>query len=446
MIRCFGERSGGGVALIAPNANAPVDAGADRVKWRVVQFSTIRPFTRSAPASTMANLKAFRNRTMSAKILILGGGQAAMQAAMSLRDLQFDGAITLVSEEPELPYKRPPLSKGFLKGDTREDALVVRFPGYFDEQRIGLHRGAAATQIDRAAKQVKLATGQVLDYDQLVLATGTRVRKLDLPGADFAGITYLRTLADARALKALLPQAQNVSIIGGGFIGLEFAAVAARAGKKVTVIEAVDRLMARAVGPLVSGFFLDQHRRNGVDIRLSTQIAGFEGDAGQVRAIRLADGGTLPTDLVLAGIGVIPNTEIAATAGLPCDNGVMVDARLCTADPNIYAIGDIARFPTRFATAPVRLESVQNAIDHGKHAAAAVMGSDAPYAAVPWFWTEQYEAMLQMAGLNTGFDEEVLRGDSASGSFSVDYRRSGKLVGVDSVNAPRDHLLARRAL
>lgn len=380
------------------------------------------------------------------KILILGGGQAAMQAAMSLRDLKFEGTVTLVSEEPELPYKRPPLSKGFLKGDTREDALVVRFPGYFDEHRIELHLGAAATRIDRTARQVTLATGQVLAYDQLVLATGTRVRKLVNPGAELAGITYLRSLADARALKALLPGAKHVSIIGGGFIGLEFAAVAARAGKKVTMIEALDRLMARAVGPLISGYFLDQHRKNGVDIRLSTQISGFEGASGHVRAIRLADGGTLATDLVLAGIGVVPNFEVAAAAGLPCDNGVLVDGHLRTADPVISAIGDIARFPTRFAAAPVRLESVQNAIDHGKHAAAALMGSDAPYAAVPWFWTEQYESMLQMAGLNTGFDEEILRGDPAAGSFSVDYRRGGQLVGIDSVNAPRDHLLARRAL
>ena len=384
---------------------------------------------------------------MSTQIVILGGGQAAMQAAMSLRDAGFSGSIHLVCAEPELPYKRPPLSKGFLKGDTKADALVVRFPGYFAEHAIDLHINCTATHIDRQRQRVTLHEGAHLPYDILIIATGTRVRKLSGPGADMSGITYLRDIADAQRLKTLLPLATNISIVGGGFIGLEFAAVAARIGKQVTVIETQDRLMSRAIGPMMSNYFRDLHQSNGVDVRLATAIDSFEGHNGQLRAITLAGGGEIEADLVLAGIGVVPNIEIAETAGLACNNGLIVDEHLRTSDPHIFAIGDCARFPSPFSETPVRLESVQNAIDQGKHVAQIITGT-APtaYAAVPWFWTEQYEAMLQMAGLNQGFDEERLRGDPKSGAFSVDYLRQGQLLGVDSVNMARDHLMARRAL
>ena len=322
----------------------------------------------------------------------------------------------------------------------------MRAPGFFSAHGIDLHLANRAVAIDRARRRVTLADGEVLAYDQLVLATGARVRKLSCEGAQLPGIAYLRSLADARTLSRLLKAAQHVSIVGGGFIGLEFAAVAAQMGKSVTVIEALDRLMGRAVGPIMSAYFLDLHQRHHVDVRLGAQLAGFGGHSGKLRELRLGDGTQVPADLAVVGIGVLPNAEIALAAGLACDNGIAVDAGLRTSDPDVFAIGDCARFPTPFSSQPVRLESVQNAIDQGKHVAAAILGTVAPYQALPWFWTEQFDARLQMAGLNQGFDTERLRGDIGSGSFSVDYFWCGRLIGTDSVNQGRDHMLARRAL
>lgn len=381
-------------------------------------------------------------------VVIIGAGQAGLQCAASLRDGGYDGAITLLGSEPHLPYQRPPLSKAVLLGKQGANEVALRDAAWFTDQRIAFHPGTRATAIDRAARRVETTTG-VMPYDHLVLATGAHARGMVLPGAGLDGVMTLRGLDDALALKAAIDAASIVVVIGGGFIGLEVAAVAARLGRQVAVIEAAPRLMARAVSAPMSEAFLALHRAAGVDVRLGARVAAIEGaieGAMRVGAVRLADATRLPADLVLLGVGAAPDAALAGAAGLPCPNGVSVDAEMRTPDPRVFAIGDVAWHPNPHAGGHIRLESVQGAIDQAKCVAGAILGHAKPYAALPWFWSDQFDAKLQIAGYGAGHDLAVPRGDPTSGKFSVFLYRAGRLVAVESVNRAADHMLARRLL
>ncbi len=380
-------------------------------------------------------------------VVILGAGQGGSQAAAALRTEKYAGPVILVGDEPEIPYQRPPLSKAYLLGKQTREGLMLRPESFYREQTIETRFGVAATAIDRAARTVSLSDGTALSYDHLILATGTRNRALPVEGADLDGVIGIRTLADADDLKARIDTVTNAVVIGGGFIGLEFAAAARTLGRAVTVIEAQPRLMARALPPTLSAFFLDLHRARGVDVLLETGVLRILGEAGRVTGVETTDGRVLPADLVVVGIGVIPNTELAAAAGLKVENGIVVDRFLATEDPAIFALGDVANFPVPHGGgARQRLESVQNAVDQARTIAAAIAGRSEPYVAVPWFWSDQYEIKLQMVGLSAGADLVVPRGDAGSGRFSLCSFRDGRLIGIDSVNRPADHMAGRRLL
>lgn len=378
------------------------------------------------------------------RTVIIGGGQAAAQLAISLRQKAPDMALTLVCGEPHLPYMRPPLSKGLLKGETTAADLPFRDADFYGAERIDLRLGCTATGLDAAGKTVTLDGSQTLAFDRLVLATGTRARQLACAGADLAGIHSLRSLEDALSIAQALSGAQRVCVIGGGFIGLEFASAAAGAGKEVTVVEAGPRLMGRAVSPEMSQWFLDLHRANGVTVHLGTGVDSFVGLDGRVGAVRLTDGSESVADLVVVGVGVLANDALAGAAGLSVDGGIVVDGYLRASAPDIYAIGDCARFPSRSAPFPVRLESVQNAVDQAKYLGNALFAPDAPYAAVPWFWSEQFGAKLQIAGLLTEWDDVRRIETAGSASFSLEFYSGSALVAVESVNDPRTHLAARK--
>lgn len=377
-------------------------------------------------------------------IVIVGAGQAGLQAAASLRDLGCKDPIHLLGEEPEPPYQRPPLSKGFLQGKAGEDTLLLKPPAFYEKAAVALRTRTRAVRIDRAARNLHLDDGSALAYAHLILATGARNRLLPVEGADLAGVHYLRDWGEARALKEAMGAARSVAVIGAGFIGLEFASVARRQGKPVAVLDIAARVMARAVSPALSSHFEALHRAAGIDLRLGVSTRRLRGSGGRVGAVEFADGRSLEADLVVVGIGVLPNAELAAQAGLAVENGIRVDATLLTGDPAISAIGDCASFPDVVDGSLVRLESVQNAVDQAKCVALRLMRSAQPYKAVPWFWSDQGETRLQMAGTAPRSDLDVVRGDPATGSFSVFRFLDGRLRVVESVNAPHDHLAARR--
>ena len=378
-------------------------------------------------------------------VVVVGAGQAGLQVAASLRDEGFAGSITLLGDEPVAPYQRPPLSKAYLLGDMGVDGLPLRADAFYAEKAIALRLGVRAGAIDRAAMRVLLADGGSLPYDRLVLATGARSRALACPGADLPGVLPLRTLADADALAHLALGAKRVVVAGAGFIGLEFAAVAAKRGIGVDVVEPADRPMARAVSEPMSSFFRRFHEATGVRFHFGSAIAALEGETRVTAAVTTA-GATLEAEVVLVGIGVIANAEIAAEAGLAVANGIVVDEFLTTGDPAILAIGDCAVHPSRYFSRPVRIESVQNAVDQGRAAARVILGRPEPYAAVPWFWSDQGPYKLQMVGLSDGRDRTVVRGDPDEGKFSVFAYAGDRLVGVESVNAPADHMIGRRLI
>jgi 3-phenylpropionate/trans-cinnamate dioxygenase ferredoxin reductase component len=361
-------------------------------------------------------------------VVIVGAGQAGCQAAVSLRELGHRGTITLIGDEGVLPYQRPPLTKAYLQGDIGVADLVFRPETYYVQHDISLVLDDPAISVDRAARQVVLRSGRVLDYENLVLATGSRPRPI--PGAH-----TIRTIGDADFAR---PQGRVVAI-GAGFIGLEHAAVASEAECDVTVVEAQPRALSRVLSEHTAEHVVQVHRRRGVKFLFNATVS--EVRPGEVV---LADGTVLPADLVVAGIGVVPNAELAREAGLTVDDGIVVDARLRTSDPAIFAIGDCARFP--HGTRQIRLESVQNAVDQASCVAAVIRGSAEPYARVPWFWSDQYAMKVQIAGLTDGHDNVVVTGDPATGAFSVFCFAGDRLLGVESVNKPVDHVLARRLL
>lgn len=381
-------------------------------------------------------------------VLVVGSGHAGFQLAASLRQHGFDGRVMLASDEPVLPYQRPPLSKDYLDGKTGLDLLLMRPEAFYRDHRIDLLHGKRAEAIDRAAKIVRFAGGERVEYDHLVLATGARNRQPPLPGIALDGVCYLRNLAETDELRARLTAAEHIVVVGAGFIGLEFAAVAHGKGKPVAIVEMLDRVMARVVSPPTSEFFAAAHRKTGVDFVFGAQAVQLTGTNGRVTGIDLADGRHLPADLVLISIGVVPNAELALEAELPVANGILVDEVLATADPAVSAIGDCVSFPCAHAPerGMARLESVQNAADHARCVADRIVGKPHPYTALPWFWSEQGPQRLQIAGLTTGFDRTVTRGAVESGEFSVFCYRDGELVGIESVNRPADHAHARRLL
>lgn len=377
--------------------------------------------------------------------MIVGAGQAGFEAAAALRAEGYDEPIALVGDEPHLPYQRPPLSKGFILDQQGMDEIELRPSAFFTDHGIDLVTRERVTAIDRPSRHVRLASGRRRSYEHLILACGARNRELPIAGARMDGVVYLRTLDESIAIKQRLRDASAIVVIGGGFIGLEIAASARALGKAVTVLEAQPRLMPRVVAPLVSTFYERSHTSRGVDIVCNASVIDIAGN-GAARVVRLADGRSFCADLVIVGIGVIPNAELAADAGLATGNGIVVDDHLQTGDARIYAIGDCAEHPNAFAGGRVRLESVQNAADQARAVAAVIAGRRAPYHAVPWFWTDQFDLRLQMAGLSQGYDQAVTRGDPDSQKFSVFYFKASRLLAVDSINRPADHIMARRLL
>lgn len=379
-------------------------------------------------------------------LLIAGAGQAGYQTAASLRQEGFEGRIVLIGDEPTLPYQRPPLSKAYLLGKVGAAALRFRQAEWYEQNRVE-RLEARITAIHRSAHSVTLADGRTLPYDHLVLALGARNRVPAVPGVSLDGVFGIRTLVDADALSPRLAQARRVVVIGAGFIGLEFAAVAAARGMEVDVLEIASRPMARALSEPMSAAFDSAHRSWGVRLHYGQALECVLGEGGRATGVRTTAGRELLADLVVYGVGVLPNAELASKAGLPVDNGVRVDALLQTDDPAISAIGDLVNFPSPWAAHPIRLESVQNAVDQARALAARLAGkAAAPYAALPWFWTDQGDMKLQIAGLSEGFDTPVLLGDSAARQFSVLCFRAGRLIAVESCNRPVDHMSARKLL
>ncbi len=381
------------------------------------------------------------------RVVILGAGHGGFQLAASLRQGGFDGEVVLVGDEDALPYQRPPLSKDYLSGKVGLDLVLMRPAAFYREHRIDYRAGRRAVALDRARRQVRLADGASLAYDHLVLATGARNRVPPLAGIALDGVCYLRNLAETDALRARLAAARSIVVIGAGFIGLEFAAVARAMGKPVHIVELADRVMGRVVCAETSAYFAAAHRAAGVEFSFSMQAAEIAGAGGRVGHVALADGTRLAADLVVVSVGVVPNTELAADSGLAVANGIVVDERLLTADPAISAIGDCAAFPCRHADGrPTRLEAVQNATDHARCVADRLLGKPHPYEALPWFWSEQGDLRLQIAGLTAGHDRVVLRGNPESGQFSAFCYAGGRLLGIESINRPAEHAFARRLL
>ncbi len=379
-------------------------------------------------------------------VVIVGAGQAGVQLAVSLREGGYGGAVTLIGDEPGQPYQRPPLSKGYLLGKLDENSLHLRAEAFFEQRGITVSAGHRVTAVDRAKRRVSLDDGSCLDYEHLVLATGSRNRVLNVPGAGLRNVLSLRSLHDAKHLQAAMAGKRHAVVVGAGFIGMEFAAVAATLGLPVTVVEAADRVMARSSSPEIAEWFQRRHQARGTTFRLGSGVSAVEGGNGVAEAVILADGRRLAADLVLVAVGVVPNAELAEAAGLPVRNGVEVDSHLLTPDPNISAIGDCASGPSVHAPGMVRLESVQNAVDQAKTVAARLCGKPQPYVGVPWFWSDQGPDKLQIAGMVGDCGERLLCGDMDRGKFSVLSFRRGFFVGAESVNRPTDHMAARRLL
>ena len=378
-------------------------------------------------------------------VVVIGAGQAAAELAVSLREGGYRDPIRLVGEEPWLPYQRPPLSKKFLAERPATDTLYLRPASFWREKDVTIELGTAVAAIEREKRRIALADGRAIEYATLVLATGARARAFPLPGVELAGVFSVRRIDDVQALRPALDQARRVVIIGGGYIGLEVAAVIRGEKREVAVIEAEERVMQRVTSPPVSAFYAKLHRERGVDLRLNAKLAAIEGDQRST-AVRLAGGEEIAADLVLVATGARANDELAAGAGLAYADGILVDEFARTADPAVYAIGDCARFPSRRYGRRVRLECVQNAFDQAKAAAAAILGKGEAYDPVPWFWSDQYEVKFQSAGFSQGYDDAKVVGDPAAARFSVEYRKASRLIAIDAVNDGRAYMTGRRRI
>jgi 3-phenylpropionate/trans-cinnamate dioxygenase ferredoxin reductase component len=382
---------------------------------------------------------------MTGTVAIVGAGLAGFQVASVLRDQHYQGRVVLIGDEPHRPYHRPPLSKAYLLNAPDELSVAMRPDAYYADKKIEVMASTRAVSIDRTHRKLALDNGSVIDFEHLVLAVGARNRPLHIPGYDLNGVFFLRHLEEARALRVRLHKAKQAVVIGAGFIGLEFASAALKLGVAVTVLEVADRPMSRALSAPMSKLFSREHSKGGMRFLFNTQVKRLIDDEGRVAGVETVEGAVIDADLVLIGIGVIPNVELAATCNLEIRNGIAVDANLATADPNISAVGDCASYPSPYATEEfVRLESIQNATDQARCVAARILGRPLPYTAVPWFWSDQGPLKLQIAGLTVGHDETVVRGDPAGTSCSVFCFRGGRLLGVETVNRPADHMAARR--
>lgn len=383
------------------------------------------------------------------RIVIIGAGQAGIQIAESLRQEGFDGAIMLLGDEPHPPYQRPPLSKKWLIDGGAIGALSLRGPAAIERLRITLRQDTRVRAIDRQRQEVELADGSRLQYARLAIATGSLPRALPVPGASHRGVLALRGIADSlaigEAIRRCAAEKRRVVVVGGGFIGLEVAAAARKLGAECTVLEGLPRLMSRVTAPVVSETFAQLHRTHGVQLMFGAQVAEIIGREGHAAAVRTEDGHEYPAGVVIVGIGIDPDDLLARSAGLLCERGVIVDECSRTSDPMIAAAGDCTarRMPDG---ALVRLESVQNAVEQGKSAAAALMGRERPFVAAPWFWSDQYDVKLQMVGLSRGYDHVVTRGDLSKPAFSAFYYRAGRLLAVDSINRISDHMQSKRLL
>lgn len=378
-------------------------------------------------------------------VVIVGAGHAGFQLAVSLRQSGYEGRIALINNEPHLPYQRPPLSKGFLEGGGDLNSVLFRPESFFGDNRIDLIDDTVVA-IDRATRKAVLQSGHLLGYHHLVFATGASNRLLRMDNANHDDVRYLRSLADSQEIRQRLDRTERAVVIGAGFVGLEFAATAAARGITVDVIELAPRIMARAVSPAISAYFHARHETAGCRIHHACSITAIETANGRLQSVILADGRKLATDLIVVGVGVTPNTELAKVAGLPIQNGIVVNELLATADKNISAIGDCALFSSPRYNSPVRLESVSNATDQAKCLAARLTGQTRPFVSVPWFWSDQGYDKLQIAGFISQRDDMIMRGDPDERSFSVFCYSAGKLVGVESVNRAGDHMAARRLL
>jgi len=374
-------------------------------------------------------------------VVIVGGGHGGAQAAVSLRQEKFEGSIAIIGDESELPYERPPLSKEYFSGEKSFDRILIRPAAFWEERNVAMLLGQRVVSVDPAAHSLTLADGTAIGYGRMIWAAGGDPRMLPCEGSDLSGIHSVRTRAHVDQMLRELDDVRDVVVIGGGYIGLEAAAVLRKFGRNVTLLEALDRVLARVAGEPLSRFYEAEHRAHGVDVRLDAKMSHFEGENGRVTGVRMADGSLLPAQMVIIGIGIIPSVGPLLKAGAAGANGVEVDGLCRTSLPDIHAIGDCALHANRFAGgAAIRLESVQNANDQAKVAAKSIMGTATEYDAVPWFWSNQYDLRLQTVGLSTGFDQTVLRGDPAARSFSLVYLREGRVIALDCVNMVKDYV------
>jgi 3-phenylpropionate/trans-cinnamate dioxygenase ferredoxin reductase component len=374
-------------------------------------------------------------------VLIVGAGHGGAQAAIALRQRGFAGTIGVVGEEPEIPYERPPLSKDYLAGEKDFERILIRPADFWAERGVEMLTGRKVVAVDAAAHRVTCDDGAGIGYGSLIWAAGGHARRLSCDGHDLAGVHTVRCRADVDAMMRELPDVTRVVVIGGGYIGLEAAAVLTKLGKQVGLLEALPRVLARVAGESLSRFYEGEHRAHGVDVRLDVNVEAIEGSGGRVTGVRLAGGEVVACEMAIVGIGIVPAVEPLLTAGAQGGNGVRVDDHCRTTLPDVFAIGDCALHSNAFADgAMIRLESVQNANDMATTVAKALTGAPEPYHAVPWFWSNQYDLKLQTVGLSTGYDATVVRGDAAARSFSVVYLRNGRIIALDCVNAVKDYV------
>ncbi|WP_028079687.1 NAD(P)/FAD-dependent oxidoreductase [Solimonas soli] len=379
-----------------------------------------------------------------ADVVIVGAGQAGGEVASALRQQGFTGSVVLLGDEPYVPYRRPPLSKAFLSGEATLESLFIKAQTVYEKLNIECRFGVGVESLDRAARRLRLYDGTTLDYGKLVLATGGRPRKLSLPGADHPNVHYVRTIADILKLKEQFGAGKKLVIVGGGYIGLEAASVGIKKGLEVTVVEALPRVLARVTAPEISAFYERVHKSRGVKLYTGVGVHSLEGDP-LVTGVTLADNTLVPADIVIVGIGLIPNVELADMAGIEVSNGgIVVDRYAQTSDPDIYAAGDCTFHENVFFDRRMRLESVPNAMEQGRIVAAAIVGKPVAYSAVPWFWSDQYELKLQMVGLSQGYDQLVVRGSLDSESFSAFYLKDGVVISADAINRPQEFMVAKK--
>lgn len=378
-------------------------------------------------------------------IVIVGGGHAAGQAAASIRQEGFDAELILIGAEPHIPYQRPPLSKQYLAGEQPLDKVLLRPEKFYVDRTIDLRTGITVENIDRDGQFVACSDGSLVAYDQLLLATGSRALRPDLPGIDLGGVHTLRSIADVDKIRTDMENASHLVIIGGGYIGLEVASVAKSKDMQVTILEMEDRILQRVTHPAMSAFYHELHRAKGVNIKTSSRVTAFVGD-GWVNEVVCADGTSVDADLVIVGVGVVPNVELAAEAGLACDNGIVVDERCATGDSAIFAAGDCTNHPNKLLDRRLRLESVPNAMEQSRVAASNLTGGDKKYASIPWFWSDQYDLKLQMVGFSSDADESITRGVPETHEFAMFHYKSGKIIAAEAVNSPREFLVAKQLI